>query len=239
MKKYLMFGVPALVIIVVAMMLFSANNEQGETGTEKKTETAAADKTDSSDKDVSEDKGGETDAAGDTDEDAADDGDEEDGVADNENSETDGRATIVTSKGDIVVEFYQDVAPNTVENFKTLARKGFYDGLTWHRYEEGFVIQGGDPNGDGTGGPGYNIDAEFSLKPHVTGAISMARSSDPDSAGSQFFIVLNGDNASHLNGQYSIFAIVPNMDVASQLRRGDKILEIRIEEEASGEKATD
>jgi len=107
-------------------------------------------------------------------------------------------AVIKTSEGDMVVQFWTDAAPNTVDNFKKLARQGFYDGTIFHRIVKGFMIQGGDPNSKdpakensyGQGGPGYNIKAEFNDHPHDPGVISMARSADPDSAGSQFFICL-------------------------------------------------
>jgi len=111
----------------------------------------------------------------------------------------------------MMLEFWPDVAPKTVENFKTLAQKGFYDGTAFHRIVKGFMIQGGDPvtkdagreDEWGTGGPGYKIKAEFNERPHQRGVISMARSQDPDSAGSQFFICL-GD-ASFLDGNYTAF----------------------------------
>ena len=107
-------------------------------------------------------------------------------------------AIIKTSEGDMVVQFWNDAAPNTIENFKKLARSGFYDGTIFHRIVKGFMIQGGDPNSKdpakessyGEGGPGYKIKAEFNDRSHERGVISMARSSDPDSAGSQFFICL-------------------------------------------------
>ncbi len=123
-------------------------------------------------------------------------------------------AVIKTSSGEMVVEFWSDVAPKTVENFKTLAGKGFYDGTAFHRIVKGFMIQGGDPltkdeNSQemwGTGGPGHRIKAEFNEKPHVRGVLSMARSQNPDSAGSQFFICL-GD-ARFLDRQYTAFGCV-------------------------------
>ena len=107
-------------------------------------------------------------------------------------------ALIKTSEGEMVVQFWTDAAPNTIENFKKLARQGFYDGTIFHRIVKEFMIQGGDPNSKdpakensyGQGGPGYQIKAEFNDHPHDQGVISMARSSDPDSAGSQFFICL-------------------------------------------------
>src|SRR5260221_480379 len=107
-------------------------------------------------------------------------------------------AVIKTSAGEMVIEFWPDVAPKTVENFKALAAKGFYDGTAFHRIVKGFMIQGGDPNSKdpakensyGEGGPGYNIKAEFNDHGHERGVISMARGPDPDSAGSQFFVCL-------------------------------------------------
>ncbi len=120
-------------------------------------------------------------------------------------------AVLKTSKGEMVIEFWPDVAPKTVENFKTLAKKGFYDGTAFHRIIKDFMIQGGDPLTKdkanearfGTGDPGYKIKAEFSNKKHEKGVISMARGGDPDSAGSQFFIV-HGD-ASFLDNKYTAF----------------------------------
>ena len=130
-------------------------------------------------------------------------------------------AVIKTSEGDMTIEFWPDVAPKTVENFKKLAKQGFYNGTAFHRIVKGFMIQGGDPLTKdpsqearwGTGGPGYQIKAEFNSHSHQRGVISMARSSDPDSAGSQFFIVL-GD-ASFLDGKYTAFG---------KLIKGDDVL---------------
>jgi len=118
-------------------------------------------------------------------------------------------ATIKTSEGDIQVEFWNDVAPGHVKNFTDLAKKGFYNGLIFHRVIPGFMIQGGCPHGTGTGGPGYTINAEFNDRPdrrHLRGVLSMARSRDPNSAGSQFFIM--HQDSPHLDGQYSAFGIV-------------------------------
>jgi len=131
-------------------------------------------------------------------------------------------AIISTTEGDMVVEFWQDAAPGHVENFKNLAQKGFYDGTAFHRIIKGFMIQGGDPltkdaskeRAWGTGGPGYQIKAEFNDKPHVRGVLSMARSNDPDSAGSQFFIC-HGDPR-FLDRQYTAFG---------KLIKGDEVLE--------------
>jgi peptidyl-prolyl cis-trans isomerase B (cyclophilin B) len=138
-------------------------------------------------------------------------------------------AVITMEKGGAIeIELYPDVAPKTVENFITLAKKGFYDGLTFHRVVPGFVVQGGDPNGDGTGGPGYTIKAEFNSKPHVRGTVAMARSSDPDSAGSQFYICLA--DAPQLNGQYTVFGkVLKGMEVVDQIRIGDRMKSVRIE----------
>ncbi len=112
-------------------------------------------------------------------------------------------ALIETSSGPMTVEFFPDKAPGHVENFVKLAEKGFYNGTVFHRVIKGFMIQGGCPEGSGTGGPGYQIKAEFNDTKHVKGILSMARSQDPNSAGSQFF-VCHGD-ASFLNGQYTAF----------------------------------
>lgn len=121
--------------------------------------------------------------------------------------------TFTMENGDsFKAELYPDIAPKTVENFISLIQKNFYDGLTFHRIIKGFMIQGGDPDGNGTGGPGYSIPGEFSsngfennLK-HTKGVLSMARSADPDSAGSQFFIM--HENAPHLDGSYAAFGKV-------------------------------
>ena len=129
--------------------------------------------------------------------------------------------------GEIKIDFYPQDAPKTVENFVTLAKKGFYDGLTFHRVEPGFVVQGGDPSGNGTGGPGYKIKAEFNKQKHVRGAVAMARTADPDSAGSQFYIVLAP--AHFLDGKYTVFGIVTSgMDVVDKIRVGDKMKSVKI-----------
>ncbi|MCH2134558.1 MAG: peptidylprolyl isomerase [Phycisphaerales bacterium] len=118
------------------------------------------------------------------------------------------QAQITTSKGVMVVELWNDVAPGHVENFTKLAGDGFYDGLCFHRIIPNFVIQGGCPTGDGTGGPGWNVPAEFNDREHVEGVLSMARSQDPDSAGSQFFVCLGREHCQHLDGQYTAFGRV-------------------------------
>src|SRR3954466_15905537 len=131
-------------------------------------------------------------------------------------------AVIKTSEGDMVVQFWTDAAPKTIENFKKLARQGFYDGTTFHRIVKGFMIQGGDPNSKdpakensyGEGGPGYNINAEFNDHSHARGVISMARGPDPDSAGSQFFICVAPVH--RLDHQYTTFG---------KLIKGENVLE--------------
>ena len=133
------------------------------------------------------------------------------------------QAVIKTSYGEMTVAFWPDVAPKTVENFKKLAREGFYDGTAFHRIIKGFMIQGGCPNTKagqkgmpGTGGPGYMIKAEFNAKAHVKGVLAMARSSSPDSAGSQFFIC-HGD-AKFLDRQYTAFGeLVSGVEVLEQI----------------------
>lgn len=148
---------------------------------------------------------------------------EEAEVAEDEYTPGDGpRVVMETSQGQIVMELFPDVAPKTVESFQKLIGQKFYDGLTFHRYEPGFVIQGGDPKGDGTGGPGYTVPAEFSDRKHTRGTLSMARSSDPDSAGSQFYIVLSRQQAQHLDGQYTVFGqVIEGLDNVDKLRAGD------------------
>ncbi len=145
-------------------------------------------------------------------------------------------AVIKTSEGDMVVQFWTDAAPNTVDNFKKLARQGFYDGTIFHRIVKGFMIQGGDPNSKdpakensyGQGGPGYNIKAEFNDHPHDPGVISMARSADPDSAGSQFFICLAPIH--RLDHQYTTFGkLIKGEDVL------EKIGNTPVERNAQGE----
>ena len=147
-------------------------------------------------------------------------------------------AVIKTSEGEMIAEFWPDVAPNTVENFKKLARSGFYDGTAFHRIVKGFMIQGGDPltkdpakeSRYGTGDPGYKIKAEFNDRSHERGVLSMARSNDPDSAGSQFFICLA--NVSRLDHQYTTFG---------KLIKGDDVLgkigDIEVTMSDSGERS--
>jgi peptidyl-prolyl cis-trans isomerase B (cyclophilin B) len=128
------------------------------------------------------------------------------------------QATIATDHGDITVELWEDVAPNHAANFLKLADAGFYDNLIFHRIVPEFVIQGGCPRGDGTGGPGWNVNAEFNDREHHPGVLSMARSQDPDSAGSQFFICLTREHCQHLDNQYTAFGkVVEGMDVVEKL----------------------
>lgn len=121
-----------------------------------------------------------------------------------------------TEHGNIELELWPDVAPKTVENFTALIAKGFYDGLSFHRIIPGFMIQGGCPHGTGTGGPGHTVKAEFNARKHARGVISMARSSDPDSAGSQFFIVHQA--SPHLDGQYTAFGqVIVGIEVVDKI----------------------
>lgn len=129
------------------------------------------------------------------------------------------------------IKFFPGDAPNTVKNFIMLTRAGFYDSLTFHRVikDPPFVVQGGDPEGDGTGGPGYTIDAEFNDRPHKEGTVAMARSNDPNSAGSQFYICLAPQP--YLDGKYTVFGeVIEGMDVVKDIEQGDIMKSIRIEE---------
>jgi peptidyl-prolyl cis-trans isomerase B (cyclophilin B) len=144
------------------------------------------------------------------------------------------RAIIKLAKGgEIVIKFYPQDAPLSVANFIKLAKKGFYDGLTFHRVVPGFVAQGGDPNGNGSGGPGYTIKGEFTEngvnnpQTHVKGAVAMARTSEPDSAGSQFYICL--DTLPSLDGKYAVFGqVVKGMDLVDQIQVGDVMEKVSI-----------
>jgi peptidyl-prolyl cis-trans isomerase B (cyclophilin B) len=140
-------------------------------------------------------------------------------------AETPARAVLETKFGEIEIEFLTAKAPGHVKNFTDLAKKGFYDGTTFHRVIPGFMIQGGDPNTKdpkgsrerhGTGGPGYTIKAEFNDTPHTRGAVSMARAQSPDSAGCQFFIVVKDSH--FLDNQYTVFGkVVRGMEAADQV----------------------
>ena len=137
--------------------------------------------------------------------------------------------------GRIVIEFYPKDAPNTVDNFIKLTKKGFYNGLTFHRVVPNFVAQGGCPRGDGTGNPGYQIKAEFNSQKHLTGTVAMARSNDPDSAGSQFYICL--EPQSFLDGKYTVFGqVIEGMDLVKGIQIGDVMKEVKIVDKASVKK---
>ena len=122
--------------------------------------------------------------------------------------------------GRVVIEMRPDLAPKHVAQIKRLTRKGFYDGLVFHRVIDGFMVQGGDPKGNGTGGSGNNLPAEFSDEQHVRGVMSMARSRNPDSADSQFFIMLG--RAPHLDGQYTVWGkVISGMNLVDNIKKGD------------------
>ena len=129
---------------------------------------------------------------------------------------------VMEDGGEIQIELFPEIAPNTVRNFVSLVSKGFYDGTVFHRVIPGFMIQGGDPDGRGTGGPGYSIKGEFSMNgfqndlKHTRGVISMARAMNPNSAGSQFFIMVA--DAPHLDGQYAAFGrVITGLDVCDKI----------------------
>ena len=146
--------------------------------------------------------------------------------------------TIETEKGNIIIELYPEAAPTTVANFAQLIEDRFYDGVTFHRYVPGFVIQGGDPEGTGRGGPGWTIRGEFQdpdlrgkMPPHDKGVVAMARTQAPDSAGSQFYICLTSAPRSvgHLDGNYTTFGkVIEGMDVVETLREGDVMKKVTI-----------
>lgn len=140
------------------------------------------------------------------------------------------KSTVVikTTKGVIKYKFYTKDAPNHVNRMVELIQKSFYNGLTFHRVEPGFVIQGGDPNGNGTGGSGKNINAEFNKRPHLEGTVAMARANDPNSADSQFYICLGA--ASFLDGKYTVFGqVTEGLDVVQKIQVGDKMESVIIQ----------
>ena len=142
-------------------------------------------------------------------------------------------AEMITEKGTMKIEFYEDDAPNTVENFVKLSKDGFYDGLTFHRVIPNFVIQGGCPEGSGTGGPGYTIDCELDGENqyHDRGVLSMAHAGR-NTGGSQFFICHSRDNTAHLDRNHTCFGkVVEGLDVIDDIRQGDHIERIVIHEE--------
>ena len=137
--------------------------------------------------------------------------------------------TIETDKGKIIFEMYPDVAPKTVARITELIKKGFFDGLKFHRVVPGFVIQGGDPKGDGTGGSGTRIPAEFNKMKHVTGTVAMARAQDPNSADSQFYICLADQPG--LDNQYTIFGQVKDkasLEVIQKIKVGDVMKKVTV-----------
>ena len=135
---------------------------------------------------------------------------------------------IKTTRGTIKFALFEQYAPKTVENFVTLAEEGYFDGLVFHRVLPGVLIQGGDPKGDGTGGPGYTIKAEFNERSHTVGAVAMARARDPDSAGSQFYICVQ--SRPDLDRRYTVFGqVYEGMDVVGSVQKGDRMTEVRIE----------
>jgi len=137
-------------------------------------------------------------------------------------------ATVEMEKGGkIVIELYPRDAPITVANFIKLIKMKFYDGLTFHRVEPGFVVQGGDPNGDGSGGPGWTIKDEYNKLKHLEGSLGMAKTRQPNSAGSQFYICLGP--APHLDGGYTVFGrVIKGMDVVRKIRIGDRMKRVTI-----------
>ncbi len=143
-------------------------------------------------------------------------------------------AIIETERGIIVVELYPESAPKTVANFETLVNKGFYNGLTWHRVVPDFVIQGGDPDGTGAGGPGYTVPAEIKEK-HLRGSLATARTGDDvnpkrDSSGSQFYICLAPQPS--LDGAYTVFGgVIKGMDAVDQIQKGDHMKKITLAKE--------
>ncbi len=155
-----------------------------------------------------------------------------------QSSDIDNTLLIDLEYGEVVIKMRPDLAPKHVARIKELVRQKFYDGLTFHRVIGGFMAQGGDPNGNGTGGSGTKIPAEFSNEPHVRGTVSMARSSDPNSADSQFFIVFKRSN--WLDGQYTVWGkVIKGMEFVGKLKRGshannglvnepDRMLRVRI-----------
>lgn len=142
------------------------------------------------------------------------------------------KATIYTEKGDMHIELYDKETPGTVANFVKLAKSGFYDGLTFHRVIPQFVIQGGCPNGTGTGGPGWKIPCEVNAEKqhHEKGVLSMAHAGR-DTGGSQFFVVLSRSNTAHLDGNHTCFGmVVEGLDVVDQIVQGDKMTKVEIHE---------
>ena len=149
-------------------------------------------------------------------------------------------AVVTTDKGIVVIEFYPDAAPVAVDNFIKLINQKFYDGLTFHRRVDEFVVQGGCPNGDGTGGPGWTITDEYTnpnQRPHLRGTVAMARTPAPNSSGSQFYICFKPQPT--LDGSYTTFGgVIQGMDVVDRLQVGDVMTKIRLEAKSKYVKAT-
>jgi len=144
------------------------------------------------------------------------------------------KATLTTKYGDMEIEFYDADAPKTVENFVRLSKSGFYDGVTFHRVLNDFVVQGGDPTGTGAGGPGYKIDCELTgdNQFHDRGVLSMAHAGR-NTGGSQFFICHSRNNTAHLDRNHTCFGkVVENVDIVDKIRQGDVIEKITIHESA-------
>ena len=137
------------------------------------------------------------------------------------------KAIMKTEKGDIHIEFFDEDAPNTVKNFKDLIQSGFYDGLNFHRVIPNFVIQGGCPNGTGSGGPGYHIPCEINTQKHLTGSLSMAHAGK-DTGGSQFFICHSPQP--HLDGVHTVFGKTSDMDVVNSIEPGDRMISVVVDE---------
>ena len=135
------------------------------------------------------------------------------------------KAKISTEKGDMIVNLFDDVAPTTVKNFVDLIQKKFYDGLNFHRVIPNFVIQGGCPTGDGTGGPGYQIDCEINDNLHLAGSLSMAHAGK-DTGGSQFFVCHSPQP--HLDGVHTVFGQTEDMDIVNSIEAGDKMISVEI-----------
>ena len=146
------------------------------------------------------------------------------------------KAEMELEQGTMTIEFYDDDAPGTVENFVSLAKKGFYDGLTFHRVIPNFVVQGGCPDGTGRGGPGYTIDCELDgdKQYHERGALSMAHAGR-NTGGSQFFICHNRDNTAHLDGNHTVFGkVVENVDLIDNIKPNDEIKKVTILDDDEG-----
>ena len=145
------------------------------------------------------------------------------------------KAIVETNKGTFTIEFYDEHTPNTVKSFVSLAKDGYFNGIKFHRVIPEFVVQGGDPEGTGRGGPGYNIPDEFdnTVQVHELGSLSMANTGQPYTNGSQFFVVLNPSNCKHLNGKHTVFGkVIDGMSTVNKIVQGDGMTKMTIEEES-------